>query len=69
MPAKRKLTEEERKHRTRIFDFFIRLPKNKKYIKEEIKKIAQEYDVPMNRILLDAIEYYLGRRKKKTFIP
>lgn len=64
MPSKEKPKEKEKQ---RPHDIFIRLPENKKYLKQELIKIAKEYDLPLSRIMLDAIEYYLKRRKKRTF--
>jgi len=62
MPGK-----EKKKYPSRVHDIYVRLPVKKRYLKKEMKKIAEEYNLPVNTIMVDAIEYYLRRRKKRTF--
>jgi len=58
---------EKIKHNSRVFDLYIRLPKNQKHLKVDLAEIAKKNNVSLTRIVLDAIEYYLGKRQRKVF--
>jgi len=54
--------------KTRPADLYIRLPKDKAKIKEELVKIAAKNDITLNRLMISIVEWFLDERKDKEFV-
>ncbi len=55
------------KGKSRPADLYIRLPEDKKGIKKELVKIAAENDIPLNRLMIAIVQWFLEERKDKEF--
>ena len=55
------------KGKSRPADLYIRLPDDKKGIKKELEKIAAKNDIPLNRLMLAIVQWYLEEREKGEF--
>jgi hypothetical protein len=55
------------KGKSRPADLYIRLPEDKKGIKEELVKIAAKNDIPLNRLMVAIVQWFLEERKEKEF--
>lgn len=55
------------KGKSRPAGLYIRLPEEKKAIKEELVKIAAKNDITLNRLMISIAEYFLEERKHKEF--
>jgi len=49
-------------------DFQFRLPRNKKWIKEELVRIAQENGLPLSQLLTMILSSWLRSRKGKKVL-
>ena len=56
------------KAKTRPADLYIRLPKDKAKVKEELVKIAAKNDITLNRLMISIVEWFLEERKDKEFV-
>lgn len=52
---------------SRPHDISIRLPANKKHLKEELLKISAENNISYTQLMVYVIEWFLDARKKKKF--
>jgi len=53
------------KAKSRPLDLYIRLPDDKKGIKQELVKIAAKNDITLNRLMIAIVELFLEERKDK----
>lgn len=53
--------------KTRPADLYIRLPKGKAKIKEELVKIAAKNDITLNRLMISIVEWFLESKKVVDF--
>ena len=50
---------------TRPFDLSIRLPTDKKHLKQKLLKIAESNHITMNQLVIYVIEWFLEEKKQK----
>lgn len=50
---------------SRTFDLSIRLPKDKKYLKQELVKIAERNHITLNQLVVYIVEWFLDEKKQK----
>jgi len=55
------------KQKTQIHDIVVRLPKNKKYLKQKLLEICSENTTSLNRLMIYVIEFYLKIRDRRPF--
>jgi len=55
------------KGKSRPADLYIRLPEDKKGIKKELEKIAANNDIPLNRLMIAIVQWFLEERKDREF--
>ncbi len=55
------------KGKSRPADLYIRLPEDKKGIKKELEKIAAKNDIPLNRLMIAVVQWFLEEREKREF--
>ena len=48
-------------------DLYIRLPEQKKGIKKELVRIAAENNMPLNRLMIAIVQWFLEERKDREF--
>jgi len=56
----------ERK-KQRSFDFAIRLPESKKYLRSNLVKIAEQNGLSLNHLVVYIFDWFLEERKNKKF--
>lgn len=52
---------------SRTFDLSIRLPTDKKYMKQELVKIAERNHITLNQLVTYIVQWFLDERKARTF--
>ena len=55
------------KEKSRRADLYIRLPEEKKRTKKELVKIAAKNDIPLNRLMVAIVQWFLEERKDREF--
>jgi len=56
------------KNKSRSFDFAIRLPESKKYLRSNFVKIAEQNGLSLNQLVIYVFDWFLEERKgKKKF--
>ena len=52
---------------SRTFDLSIRLPKDKKHLKQELVKIAERNHITLNQLVIYIVQWFLDEREDRTF--
>jgi len=55
------------KAKSKPADLYIRLPEDKKGIKKELVNIAAKNDIPLNRLMIAIVQWFLEERKDREF--
>lgn len=66
--TRKRWEKEDKMKESRTFDLSIRLPMDKKYMKQELVKIAKKNHLTLNQLVTYIIGWYLdGIKKNKRF--
>jgi len=55
------------KQKQASFDFAIRLPESKKYLRSKLETIAEQNGLSLNHLVVYVFDWFLEERKKKKF--